>query len=61
MNADQQRIVGAFVELLDANDEAWQLAADAIADARDKAPRLPDDRDSGEVLDYLLAALRAAT
>jgi hypothetical protein len=50
-------------DLLDM-DEVFDVAAGAIAEAREKAPRLrerngqPIDRDSGEVLDELIAALR---
>jgi hypothetical protein len=60
VNAEQQRIAGEAAELIDSDDEVWQLAADAIASSRDKAPRLPDDRDSGQVVNDLIAALRAA-
>lgn len=61
MTADQQHTARQIADLLDSDDDVWQLAADAIADSRDQAARLPDDRDSGDVLNDLIAALRAAT
>jgi hypothetical protein len=48
-----------LADLLD-QDDVYDFVADAIAEARDKAPRVSDDRDTGEVLDDLIAALRAA-
>jgi hypothetical protein len=50
-----------IADLLDDDDDLWQLVADAIASSRDRAARVPDDRDSGDVVDDLIAALRAAT
>lgn len=61
MNAYQQRIASEIADLLDSDDDVWQLAADAIADSRDKARRHPNDRDSGQVVNDLIAALRATT
>lgn len=61
MNAEQQRIASQAADLLDGDDDVWQFAADAITDSRDKAPRSPDDRDSGDVLNDVIAALRNAT
>ena len=49
----------ALADLLDGDDELWQTVADAITEARQKAPRHPEDRDSGEVLDDVITALRA--
>lgn len=50
-------------DLADALDEeaTYELVAGAIADSRDQAPRHPDDRDSADVLDDVIAALRSAT
>lgn len=61
MNPAQRRIARQIADLLDTDDDLWQLAADAISDSRDRAPRDPDDRDSGDVLNDLIAALRAAS
>lgn len=61
MNAEQQRMAANAADLLDGDDAVWQVAADAITDSRDRAPRVPDDRDSGDVLNDLIAALRAAS
>lgn len=61
MSAEQQRIASEIADLLDSDDDVWQLAADAIAESRDKGPRAPDDRDSGDVLDDVITALRSAT
>ena len=61
MNAHQQGVAAEVADLLDSDDDVWQFAADAIAESRDRAPRAPGDRDSGDVLNDLIAALRAAT
>jgi hypothetical protein len=45
-------------DLLD-EDDIYDIAADAITEARDSAPRAPGDRDSGEVLNHLIEVLRA--
>lgn len=64
MTADPDLLLQA-ANLLD-DDDVFDVAAAAIAAARDKAPRLrekdgqPIDRDSGEVLEDVIAALRAA-
>lgn len=42
-------------------DQVWELVADAITASRDRAPRTADDRDSGDVLDDVITALRNAT
>jgi hypothetical protein len=49
----------ALADLLD-EDDTYELVAGAIADSRDMNPRHPDDRDSGDVLDDVIAALRAS-
>lgn len=55
----------ALADLLN-RDAVFDVIAGAIADARDCAPRLrddegqPADRDSGDVLEDVIAALRAA-
>lgn len=49
-----------LADLLD-RDDVYEFVADAIATARDKAPRDENDRDTAEVLDDLIAALRDAT
>jgi hypothetical protein len=54
MNADT---AAQLADLLD-DDDTYDFVAGAIADARDRAPRHPDDRDTGEVLDDLIRALR---
>lgn len=53
-NEDQLRL---FIQLFD-DDAMFDLVAEAIADSRDQAPRRPDDRDSGQVLDDVIAAVR---
>lgn len=60
MTPEQQQAAHNAADLLDSDDDVWQVAADAIAASRDRASRSPDDRDSGEVLDDLIAALRSA-
>lgn len=40
-------------------EDVWVPAVDAIVVSRDQAPRRADDRDSGHVLDDLIAALLA--
>jgi hypothetical protein len=49
-----------LADLLD-SDDVYEFVADAIATARDAAPRDDNDRDTAEVLDDLIAALRTAT
>lgn len=49
----------AVADLLDGDDDLWEIAADAVLASRKKAPRHPDDRDSGDVLNDMIAALRA--
>lgn len=49
-----------LADLLD-RDDVYEFVADTIATARDKAPRDDNDRDTAEVLDDLIAALRATT
>lgn len=44
-------------EFLD-RDDIYDIVADCIVISRDKAPRHPDDRDSGDVLDDVIAGLR---
>jgi hypothetical protein len=57
-------VLHALADLLEDNAE---VVADAIADARDKGPRVrdvdgfPADRDSGEVLAELIDTLRGAS
>lgn len=46
-----------LADLLD-DDDVFDVVAGAIADSRDKAARLPDDRDSAAVLEDVIAALR---
>ena len=60
MNAGQQQAARQIAELLGSDDEIWLFAAGAIADSRDQAPRTADDRDSGDVLNDLITALRNA-
>lgn len=48
-----------LADLLD-EDATFELVAGAIADSRDNAPRHPDDRDSADVLEDVIAALRAS-
>jgi hypothetical protein len=54
-----------IADLLD-KDANFEVVADAITEAREKAPRLrehdgrPIDRDSGDVLDDVITALRSA-
>lgn len=48
-----------LADLLD-KDEVYDVVAGAITDSRNKAPRHPQDRDSADVLDDVIAALRAA-
>jgi hypothetical protein len=48
-----------LADLLD-RDDIYDFVVDVMADARDKAPRDDNDRDSAEVLDEVIAALRAA-
>lgn len=50
-----------IADLIDDDDDLWQLVADAISDSRDRAARVSDDRDSGDVVNDLIAALRAAS
>jgi hypothetical protein len=59
VNAEQQRAAHTIADLLDSDDELWQVAADAIAASRDRAPRAADDRDSGDIVSDLIDALRA--
>lgn len=54
--ADAMRLAAALLDVAEIKD----IAADAIADSRDQAPRLDGDRDSAEVLEDLIEALRAA-
>jgi len=54
--ADALRLAAALLDV----EEIKDIAADAIADSREQAPRDPADRDSAEVLDDLIEALRAA-
>lgn len=63
MNVGQQRIANQIADFLDFDDELWEFVADAISDARNKglAPRDPLERDSGQVLEDVIAALRAAS
>lgn len=49
-----------LADLLD-EDATFELVAGAIADSRDKATRTPDDRDSADVLEDVIAALRASS
>jgi len=49
-----------LADLLD-KDDVFEFVADAVATARDAAPRDENDRDTAEVLDDLIAVLRAAT
>lgn len=48
-----------LADLLD-EEETFEFIAGAIADSRAKSPRHPDDRDSGDVLEDVIAALRAS-
>jgi hypothetical protein len=48
-----------LADLLD-EDDTFDLVAGAIAESRDKEPRHPDDRDSGDVLQDVIEALRNA-
>jgi len=41
------------------DEDIFDIAAGAIADARDRAPRANGDRDSGEVLEHVIDVLRA--
>lgn len=50
----------AELQRLLADDDVFDVFAGAIADARDEAPRHPDDRDSGDVLEQVIAQLRRA-
>lgn len=52
---DLQRLA----ELLD-KESNFEFVADAITASRDRAPRDPGDRDSGQVLEDVIAQLRAA-
>jgi hypothetical protein len=49
----------AIADLLD-EDDIFDIAAGAIAEARDRAPRANGDRDSAEVLTHVIDVLRAA-
>lgn len=67
MNANRQHQAALIADLLDSDDELFELFANAITDARDKAPRLRDeesgdpvDRDSADVLTDVIEALREA-
>jgi hypothetical protein len=60
VNAQQQQAAHAAADFLDSDDEVWQLAADAIAASRDRGVRKIGDRDSGDVLNDLITALRDA-
>lgn len=63
MNAEQKAKARKIADWLDAEDDLWEFVADAISDARNKglAPRDPLERDSGQVLEDVIAALRAAS
>ena len=43
--------------LLD-DEPVWTAVVDALIDSRDRAPRHPNDRDSADLLDDVIAALR---
>jgi hypothetical protein len=43
--------------LLD-DEPVWTFVVDALIESRDRAARHPDDRDSGDLLDDVIAALR---
>ena len=49
-----------LADLLD-KDDVYDFVADAVATARDKAPRDDADRDTGDVLNDVIDALRNAT
>lgn len=53
------RVLHTLADLLD-RDAIYDFVAGVITDSRDKAPRHPEDRDTGQVLDDLIKALRAA-
>lgn len=59
MTADPSRL-HALADLLD-DEDTYAVVVGAIADARDKAPRHPEDRDSAVVIDEVIAALRTAS
>lgn len=63
MNAEQQAKARQIAEWLDDDDYLWTFVADAISDSRNEAvaPRDPLDRDSGEVLEDVIKALRSAS
>lgn len=48
-----------LADLLD-DDAVFDVVAGAIAEARDRAARVPGDRDSAEVLAHVIDVLRAA-
>lgn len=56
--AHHRRVFDEFAEILAHDDDAFQLVADAIADSRDKGFRHVRDRDSADVLNDVIAALR---
>jgi len=58
MAADPASLL-AIADLLD-EDDVFDIAAGAIAEARDGAVRHPNDRDSAEVLAHVIDVLRAA-
>lgn len=53
MTTKQKKTAREVADLLDSDGELWQLAADAIEASR------REGRDSDEILDDLLATLRA--
>lgn len=56
MSADPARL-RALADLLD-DDEVFDVVAGLVADARDRAPRHPEDRDSAELLTEVIGRLR---
>lgn len=44
-------------DLLD-DEPVWTAVVDALIDSRNGAPRIPGDRDSADLLDDVIAALR---
>ena len=58
MTPDVAARLQEFAQYLDDVDEAWQVIADAIVTARDKGRRVIGDRDSGDVLNDVIRALR---
>lgn len=51
------RLAATLLAIEDIKD----IAAEAIADSRDQAPRIGGDRDSADVLDDLIQALERAS